>query len=125
MCPAGMLLPMLLQICKHNFLDNVEVSMGAVKAHTWKKFVKQAEIAEKSAKKFESPTPKSMRGINNKGHDMAESSDTDTLTVGVSRTKEYQRQYSFKDKNVVTLLHLLKSANKLKLPEARRPDEVG
>jgi len=29
--------------------------MGAVKAHTWKELIEQAEIAEKSAKKFETP----------------------------------------------------------------------
>jgi len=50
MCPAGMPLPMLLQTCRHNFLDQVEIRMGAVKAHTWKELVEQAEIAEKSAK---------------------------------------------------------------------------
>jgi len=31
----------------HNFLDKVEVQMGAVKDHTWKVLVEQAEIAEK------------------------------------------------------------------------------
>ena len=34
MCPVGMPLPMLLQTCRHNFLDQVEIRMGAVKAHT-------------------------------------------------------------------------------------------
>ena len=34
MYSAGMSLPMLLQTCKHNFLDQVEIRMGAVKAHT-------------------------------------------------------------------------------------------
>ena len=58
MCPAGMPLPMLLQTCRHNFLDQVEIRMGTVKAHTWKELVEQAEIAEKSAKKFEPSTPK-------------------------------------------------------------------
>ena len=33
-CPAGMPLPMFLQMCRHNFLNKVEVRMGAVKAHT-------------------------------------------------------------------------------------------
>jgi len=33
-CSAGMPLTMLLQICRHNFLDKVKVLMGAVKAHT-------------------------------------------------------------------------------------------
>ena len=46
MCPAGMSLPMLLQTCRHNFLDQVEIRTGAVKAHTWKELVEQAEIAE-------------------------------------------------------------------------------
>ena len=58
MCPAGMPLPMLLQTCRHYFLDQVEIRMGAVKAHTWKELVDQAEIAEKSAKKFKPSTPK-------------------------------------------------------------------
>jgi len=33
MCPVGMPLPMLLQTCRHNFLNQVEFRMGAVKAH--------------------------------------------------------------------------------------------
>jgi len=41
--------------CRHNFVDKVKIRMGAVKAHTWKELVEQAKIAEKSAKKFESP----------------------------------------------------------------------
>jgi len=50
LCPAGMPLPMLLQTCRHNFLDKVKGCMGAVTAHTWKELVEQAEIADKSAK---------------------------------------------------------------------------
>ena len=34
MCSEGMPLPILLQTCRHNFLDQVEIRMGAVKAHT-------------------------------------------------------------------------------------------
>ena len=34
MCPTGMPLPMLLQTCKHNFLDKVKVRMRAIKAYT-------------------------------------------------------------------------------------------
>jgi len=66
MCPAGMPLPMLLQTCKHNFLNQVEIRMGAVKAHTWKELVEQAEIAEKSAKKFKPFMPKGKRGVKKK-----------------------------------------------------------
>ena len=58
MCPAGLPFLMLLQICRHNFLDKVKVCIGAIKAHTWKELVEQAEIAKKLAKKFKSPVPK-------------------------------------------------------------------
>jgi len=49
--------------------------MGAVKAHNWKELFEQAEIAEKSAKKFEPSTPKGKWGMNNKGRgDITQSS---------------------------------------------------
>ena len=64
LCPTCMPLPRLLQTCRHNFSDKVQVCLGAVKAHTWKKLVEQAEIAEKLAKKFEPSVPKSRCGVN-------------------------------------------------------------
>jgi len=76
MCLEGMLLPMLLQTCQHNFLDRIEVHMGAVKAHTWKELIEQAEIAEKLAKKFEPSGPKSKWEVNTKGRDAAQSSQS-------------------------------------------------
>ena len=69
MCPTGMSLPMLLQTCRHNFINRVKVRMGAVKAHTWKNLVEQAEIVEKSAKKFEPSVPKNKWGVNTKERD--------------------------------------------------------
>ena len=62
-CPAGMPLHMLLQTCKYNFLDRVAVRMGAVKDHTWKKLIEQAEIAVKSVKTFEPLVPKNKWGV--------------------------------------------------------------
>ena len=41
--------------------------MGAFKAHTWKELVKQAEIAEKSAKKFEPQSLRTSEGLIPKG----------------------------------------------------------
>ena len=35
------------------------------------------------------------------------------------------KQYSFKDDQVVTIFHLLHKGNKLKLSDARRPNEIG
>ena len=62
--------------------------MGTVKAYTWKELVEQAEIAEKSAKKFEPSTPKGKWGVNNKGRsDMAQSSQAkgkETMSVELS-----------------------------------------
>ena len=81
-------LPMLLQTCRHNFLDQVKIRMGAVKAHTWKEPVEQAEIAEKSPKKFEPSTPKGKWGMNNKGRgEMAQFSQAkgkETMSVELS-----------------------------------------
>ena len=57
-CSAGMPLSMLLQTCRHNFLEEVETCMGPIKAHDRKELVEQVEIAEKSAKKLDSTTPR-------------------------------------------------------------------
>ena len=35
------------------------------------------------------------------------------------------KAYIFKDEHVISLFKLLQKSNKLKLPEIRRPDEVG
>jgi len=35
------------------------------------------------------------------------------------------KQYSFKDDQVVTIFHLLHKGNKMKLPDVRRPNEIG
>jgi len=50
--------------------------MGAVKAHTWKELVEQAEIAKKSTKKFEPSVPKNKWGVNTKGRDATQSSQS-------------------------------------------------
>ena len=111
--------------------------MGAVKTHTCKELVEQAEIAKKSAKKFEPSIPKGKWGMNNKGHsDMSQSSQAkgkETMSVVLSgeaplKTKksgvdnqEFKfppKHYSFKDEQAVTILHLLQKGNKLKLPKA-------
>jgi len=124
---------MLLQICRY-ILDQVEIHMGVVKAHTWKELVEQAEIAEKSAKSLNRQYLK--RGVNNKGRsEMAQSSqekEKETTSMELSgeappKTKKIgtsnqefkfpPKQYSFKDEQVVTIFHLLQKGNKLKLPE--------
>ena len=119
----------------HNFLDKMEVRMGAVKAHTGKELVEQAELAEKSAKKFEPLVPKNRWGVNNKGRNASQSSQVKGKDIGCGTVGEAppkpkrsnsndnpefklpQKQYSFKDKQVVTIFHLLNKGDKLKLPE--------
>jgi len=87
MCPAGMSLPMLLQACRYNFLNRVEVRIRAVKAHTLKEPIEQAEIAKKSTKKFEPSVPKNKWGVNTKGRNAAQSSQSkgmETIAIELS-----------------------------------------
>jgi len=44
---------------------------------------------------------------------------------GSSSQPRVNKQYSFKDEHVDSLFKLLNKSNRLKLPEARRPEEVG
>ena len=47
---------------------------------------------------------------------------------GTSGNQEFKfppKVYSFKDEQVVTIFYLLYKDNKVKLPEVRRPNEVG
>ena len=63
--------------------------MGAVKAHTWKELVEQAEIAKESAKKFEPSVPKSKWEVNTKGRNVAQTSQSkgkETMVVELSGT---------------------------------------
>jgi len=46
-------------------------------------------------------------------------------TNGNQEIKFPPKMYSFKDEQVASIFHLLHKSNKLKLPEARRPNEVG
>lgn len=89
LCPAGMPITMLLQTRRHNFLGKVEERMGAVKAHTWKELVEQAEIAEKSANKHDLSASKPKWQPNNGNRDSARTAQSkgkgtlmvETLTV--------------------------------------------
>ena len=74
LCLPGMSFTMLLQTGRHNFLDKVEILMGSVKAHSWKKLMEQAEIAEKLAKKVEPLALKNRWGYNDKNRDQGQSS---------------------------------------------------
>ena len=140
LCPAGMPLSMLLQTCRHNFQNKVEDRMGAVKAHTWKDLVEQAETAETSANKRDPPTLKPKWVPDNKNRDTTRSSQSkvkDTMVVEVTEEvrpvprkanpgntlgfKFPPKQYSFKEDQVVTIFHLLSKSDKLKLPESARP----
>jgi len=83
-------------------------------------------------------------GVNKKGRDAVQSfhaKGKEIIDVELSREappkqkkcnsnnnpefKFSQKQYSFKDEQVVTMFHLLNKDNKLKLLEIRLPDKVG
>ena len=69
-------------------LEPIRGSYGGCQSPYLKELVEQAEIAEKSAKKFEPSTPKGKWGMNNKGRsDMAQSSQAkrkETMSVELS-----------------------------------------
>ena len=55
----------------------------------------------------------------------ASAKPTPAKEIGISLKQRLNKQYSFKDDQVVKLFRLLHKSNKLKLPEARRPEDVG
>jgi len=111
----------------------VKIRIGVVKTYTLKELVEQAEIAEKSAKKFEPSVPKNKWGVNTKGRDAAQSfqlKGKETITIelseaahpkqksGINGNQEFKfppKVRSFKDEQVVIIFNLLYMGNKLKL----------
>jgi len=101
--------------------------MGAVKTPTQKELMEQAEIAEKSAKKFDPSSTQGQMGVNTKGRDAAQSSQPkgkETMAVELSGTTQPKQKssthgnqefkfppkvYSFKDEQVVTIFHFFTS----------------
>ena len=58
--------------------------------------------------------------------EMKSPSKSQPVIGGSSSSKPHaNKQYSFKDEHVSSLFKLLNKSNRLKLPEARRPEEVG
>ena len=105
--------------------------MGAVKAHTLKELIKQAEIAKKSAKKFETPKSrweikaKVMTRLNLLIHQhwkyIEELDQRKVTPIGLQSI----RDNTLSKMSMCDTFHLLNKGNKLKLPETRRPNEVG
>ena len=56
---------------------------------------------------------------------LAHPQKTSFSSVGNPESRPPQGQYSFREDQVVTIFHLLNKGNKLKLPEVKRPEEVG
>ena len=51
---------------------------------------------------------------------------TQSVRRGMASSQPHEnKSYSFKDEHVVSLFKLLQKSNRLKLPEIRRPEEVG
>ena len=133
---------MLLQTCRHNFLDKVKIRIRAVKAHTWKELIEQAETTEKSAKILNPQYPRTNWGSTPRAwcSPISQPKRKETMTVELSGAAQLKQKggtsgnqdfkfppkvYSFKDEQVVIIFHLLHKGNKLKLPEVRWPNEVG
>jgi len=114
--------------------------IGVAESHTWKQLVQQGEHAEEiiAKVKVEKNKPRPEKTIRRTSEVSSQSKRKDTLatetksptkpqsTRGGSSSSQSRanRQYSFKDEHVDSLFKLLNKSNRLKLPEARRPEEV-
>ena len=143
MCPAGMPLPMLLQTCRHNFLDRVKIHMRAVKLIHGRSLWSKLRQPRNRLRSLSPRCLKTSGGVNTKGRDVtqpSQSKEKKTMAVellGAAQPKQKSstnnnqefkfspKVYSFKDEQVVTVLHLPYKGNKHKLPKVRRPNEVG
>lgn len=134
-CPHGMPQKSLVKTCRHNISVNILAMVGAVKSHTRKELVIQAENAGKIACRLEAEEGGSPRRNNSGTPQLSQSKRKETIVVNTpdpvkpppSRTplpRIPQKQYSFKDEYTVTIFNLLIKNNILKLSEVKHSEEV-
>jgi len=141
-CRSGMTQFILVETCHHNLQFTPLTQIGVAECSTWKQLVLQGEQAKKivtrvkSEEKSSKPRPeKLMRRTPKQSFQLKRK---DTLAIETKAPSKPQsakgsrasgqilanKQYSFKDKHVISLFKLLHKSNKLKLLELRHPEEV-
>ena len=114
--------------------------IGVAESRTWKQLIQQGEQAEEIVARVraEENKPRPERSTRRAPDTSLQAKRKDNLETetkspvkpqpvkgsGYSSQPRASKQYSFKDEHVDSLFKLLNKSNRLKLPEARRPEEV-
>ena len=131
----------LVETCRHNLQTSLLAQIGVAESRTWKQLIQQGEQAEEIVARVraEENKPRPERSTRRTPDTSLQAKRKDNLATetkspvkpqpvkgsGSSSQPCASKQYSFKDEHVDSLFKLLNKINRLKLPEARRPEEVG
>jgi len=129
------------ETCRHNLQTSLLAQIGVAESRTWKQLVQQDEQAEEIVARVraEENKPRPERSTRRAPDTSLQIKWKDNMATetkspakpqpvkgsGSSSQPRANKQYSFKDEHVDSLFKLLNKSNRLKLPEARRPEEVG
>jgi len=140
-CPNGMTQATLVETCHHNLQTSLLAQIGVAESRIWKQFVQQGEQAEEIVARVKAeenkPRPEKLTRCAPEASFQAKRKDTlatetkspskpqPTRGGSTSTQPRANKQHSFKDEHVDSLFKLLNKSNRMKLPEAKRPEEVG
>jgi len=128
----------LVETCRQtSFLSHI----GVAESRTWKQLVQQSEQTEEivARVKAEEGKPRPKKSTRRAPEASFQAKRKDTLATETKSPSKLQptrggssssqpranKQYSFKDEHADSFFKLLNKSNRLKLPKARRPEEVG
>ena len=138
-CSSGMTQMTLVETCRHNLQTTLLAHIGVAECKSWKQLVSQAEtivarIKAEEGEKMRQPSSSQRtpaQSSRSKGKETMAAETTSPVKAQPVRGNaapgqiRANKQYSFRDEHVVALFKLLQKSNKLKLPEPKRPEEVG
>src|SRR4051812_15717193 len=136
---SGMTPETLVETCRHNFLTPILIQMGVVECKTWKQLQEHGQMAEElvafvrtEEKNNRTPRgggPPSRRNQDPPAKKEILAADTQQASsshpTGGGFIDRSQIKYSFKDDKVEALFKMLSKSGQLKLPEPRKPEELG
>src|SRR3954468_18384930 len=136
---SGMTTETLVKTCRHNFLTPILVQMGVVECKTWKQLQEHGQTAQElvalvRAEEKNNRTPRGGGPPPRRNQDPPAKKETlaaDTQQASSSRptmggfVDRFPVKYSFKDDKVEALFKMLIKGRQLKLPEPRKPEDVG
>src|SRR3954471_11808260 len=136
---SGMTPETLVETSRHNFLTAILVQIGVVECKIWKQLQEHGQTAQElvalvRAEEKNNRTPRGGGPPPRRNQDPPAKKETlaaDTQQASSSRPSRggfvdrSQIKYSFKDGKVEALFKMLSKGGQLKLPEPRKPKEVG